>query len=33
LGSSEWQELTQRLFDYVENFEYKVVQARSGFQM
>lgn len=33
LNSSEWQTLTQQLLDYVENFEYKVVQARSGFQM
>jgi hypothetical protein len=33
LKSSEWDELTQRLLDYVENFKLKVVQARSGFQM
>ena len=33
LNSSEWGELTQRLLDYVENFQLKVVQARSGFQM
>jgi len=33
INSSDWQELNQRLLDYVENFEYKVVQARSGFQM
>ncbi|MBN1149159.1 MAG: hypothetical protein JXA78_18005 [Anaerolineales bacterium] len=33
LDSTEWKELTQRLLDYVENFDYKVVQARSGFQM
>ena len=33
LGSSDWTELTQRLLEYVENFKYKVVQARSGFQM
>jgi hypothetical protein len=25
--------LTQTLLDYVENFDYKVVSARSGFQM
>ena len=31
--STEWKDLTGRLLDYVENFEYKVVQARSGFQM
>jgi hypothetical protein len=33
LDSSEWQDLTNRLLDYVENLDYKVVQARSGFQM
>jgi hypothetical protein len=33
LDSSDWKDLTQRLLDYVENFEYKIVQARSGFQM
>jgi hypothetical protein len=33
INSSDWKELTQRLLDYVENFDFKVVQARSGFQM
>jgi hypothetical protein len=33
LGSSDWKDLTQRLLEYVENFNLKVVQARSGFQM
>ena len=33
LDSSDWQEMVQRLLDYVENFNYKVVQARAGFQM
>ncbi len=33
LDSSDWESLTQRLLDYVENFDFKVVQARSGFQM
>ena len=33
LNSSDWKDLTQRLLDYVENLEYKVVQARNGFQM
>jgi len=33
LDSADWKDLTQRLLDYVENFDYKVVQARSGFQM
>jgi len=33
LESSEWDNLTGRLLDYVENFDFKVVQARSGFQL
>jgi hypothetical protein len=33
LASEDWKNLTQQLLDYVENFEYKIVQARSGFQM
>jgi len=33
LGSVEWQDMVKRLLDYVENFNYKVVQARSGFQI
>lgn len=33
LDSSEWKDLTQQLLDYVDNLQYKVVQARSGFQM
>ena len=33
LSSTDWKNLTQQLLDYVENFEFKVVQARSGFQM
>jgi hypothetical protein len=33
LDSTDWQHLTEQLLDYVENFEYKVVQARSGFQL
>ena len=33
LDSNDWKELTTRLLDYVENFEFKIVQARSGFQM
>jgi hypothetical protein len=33
LTSSEWENLTQQLLDYVENFDFKVVQARAGFQM
>jgi hypothetical protein len=33
LQSSEWDDLNHRLLDYVENFTYKIVPARSGFQM
>jgi hypothetical protein len=33
LKSNDWHSLTQRLQDYVENLSYKVVPARSGFQM
>lgn len=33
LTSSDWESLTQQLLDYVENFDFKVVQARAGFQM
>jgi hypothetical protein len=33
LDSPDWKELIRRLMDYVEHLEYKVVPARSGFQM
>lgn len=33
LDSAEWKELTSRLMEYVENFDYKIVQARTGFQL
>ena len=33
LESSSWNDLTVRLLDYVENFDYKIVPARSGFQL
>jgi len=33
LESPDWRDLTSRLLDYVENFDYKIVQSRSGFQM
>lgn len=33
MASPDWQTLTRQLLDYVENFDYKVVQARSGFQL
>jgi hypothetical protein len=33
INSGEWKELTGRLLDYVDNYDYKIVQARAGFQM
>lgn len=33
LDSQDWQGLINRLLDYVENYQYKIVPARSGFQM
>lgn len=33
LDSQEWQDLTRLLMDYVEDFKYKVVPAREGFQL
>jgi hypothetical protein len=33
LDSTDWQTLNQQLLDYVENFAFKVVQSRSGFQL
>lgn len=33
VNSSEWQRLIRRLNDFVENYEYKIVPARPGFQM
>jgi hypothetical protein len=33
LVSEDWQGLTQELLEYVEDFNYKIVKARSGFQM
>lgn len=33
LDSSDWQNLTQSMLDYVENFQYKVVPWRGGFQL
>jgi hypothetical protein len=33
LDSKEWQGLVNRLLDYVENYQYKIVPARTGFQM
>jgi hypothetical protein len=33
LDSTEWLALTERLNNFVTDFSYKVVPARSGFQM
>ncbi len=33
LKSTEWETLTKQLLDYVEDFKFKVVQARTGFQL
>ena len=33
LNSAEWDSLIRRLMDYVENFQYKIVPARAGFQI
>ncbi len=33
LASPEWDDLTRQLLDYVEDFQYKIVPARPGFQM
>jgi hypothetical protein len=33
MKSSDWEDLIQRLHDYVEDFSYKIVKARGGFQM
>jgi hypothetical protein len=33
LDSQEWQSLTRQLLDYIEDFSFKVVPARAGFQL
>jgi hypothetical protein len=33
LASPEWDDLTRQLLDYVEDFQYKIVPARPGFQI
>ena len=33
MASDEWQTLNQRLLDYVDHLDYKVVPARNGFQL
>jgi hypothetical protein len=33
LDSTGWDDLITQLLDYVENFSYKIVEARNGFQL
>ncbi len=33
LESPEWEDLRKMLLDYVEDFEYKIIPARTGFQL
>ncbi|MGD0574441.1 MAG: hypothetical protein ABSB61_03615 [Anaerolineales bacterium] len=33
LSSKEWQELREKLLRHVENFNFKLVKARAGFQL
>ena len=33
LDTKDWQGLINRLLDYVDNYQYKIVPAKSGFQM
>jgi hypothetical protein len=33
LDTKEWQGLINRLLDFVENYQYKIVPAKTGFQM
>jgi hypothetical protein len=33
IDSSEWQGLINKLLDFVENYQFKIVPARAGFQM
>jgi hypothetical protein len=33
LGSTGWDDLTRLLMDYVENFNFKIVPAKTGFQI
>lgn len=32
LQTAEWASLRQKLFTYIENFDYKIVPAKTGFQ-
>ncbi len=33
LTSREWQTVSEKLMNYVENYTYKVIRARGGFQL
>jgi hypothetical protein len=33
LDSDDWYELNQQLMDFVDDFSYKIVEARGGFQL
>lgn len=33
INTSEWDSLVRQLTDFVEGYRYKIVQARSGFQI
>ena len=33
IQSDDWYKLTQELLDYVEDFDYKIIPARGGFQL
>jgi hypothetical protein len=33
MDSNEWQGLINQLLDYVDNYHYKIVPAKTGFQM
>ena len=32
-SSNEWDELNQKLLDYVQNYQLKIIPAKSGFQL
>ncbi len=33
MTSADWQSLIKQLMDYVEDYQFKIVQARAGFQL
>jgi len=33
MASKEWQRLLDNLLNFVENFSYKIISARTGFQL